>query len=89
MRFFKNIASAVLLAGFVVIMGGDLPLGLLALSSVLLTLGVTINTDLELDRRKVGLQGPPGPPGPPGPIGPMGHGGRVGPIDMPRRNYDD
>lgn len=83
MEFFKNIASAFLLAAFVVIMGGDLPLWLLAVSSVLLTLGVSIHTDLGPDRRKVGLQGPPGPPGPAGPPG------RVGPIDMPRKNYDD
>lgn len=74
MEFFKNIASAVLLGVFVVIVGRDLSLGWLVVASALLTLGVSIHTDLELDRRKVGLQGRPG---------------RVGPIDMPRKNYDD
>ena len=83
MQFLKNIASAFLLGAFVVIMGGDLSLWWLAVSSVLLTLGVAIRTDSELD--EVCHQCPPGPPGPVGPAGPPGPPFR----DMPRKNYDD
>ena len=84
MKFFKNIASAVLLGVFVVIVGRDLSLGWLVVASALLTLGVAIRTDSELD--EVCHQCPPGPPGPVGPAGPPGPPFRVGPIDMPRKN---
>ena len=73
MKFFKNIASALPLGAFVVIVGGDLSLGWLVVASALLTLGIAIRTDSD----EVCHQCPPGPPGPPF---------RVRPIDMPRKN---
>lgn len=83
MEFFKNIASAVLLGVFVVIVGRDLSLGWLVVASVLLTLGVSLRTDLGPNRRKITRRRPPRPPGPSDFVL------RVGPIDMPRKNYDD
>lgn len=59
MKFLKNIASAFLLGAFVVIVGQDLSLWWLAVSSVLLTLGVSIRTDFEPVRREVCHQCPP------------------------------
>ena len=47
MKFLKNIASAIPLGAFVVIVGQDLSLGWLAVASALLTLGIAIRTDSD------------------------------------------